>query len=393
MVIDIYPTISSFILNQISGLLDLGHQVYVFPKFKGPEYLPQYHDDRLIGAVLYPSKYPIKRMRKYVEALKIIIQNILRQPVPVIYALNPFKFGRKALNLSVLFDIAPFLISKWDIAQVHYGDYADRALLLKNCGWKVKVVTMFHGYDIRKGITEGGEIYNDLKTHGDCVLSICSYNYTHLVQFGFDSRKIIYHPVGIDTYYFNYFIRKYEPGQKLIILSVGRLVWEKGYPYALDGMKLIKQKKVNFEYRIIGEGPALQDLMRKCAELGLNEHVTFLGLKNQEDIKHEMHNSHLFLLSSVAEALPLVVMEASSTGMPVIATDVGSVREEIIDNVTGKVVPPANSNAIVDAIMEILRNPGNWEKMGKSGREHIHNRYDINILSMKLEKIYRRLSC
>jgi glycosyltransferase involved in cell wall biosynthesis len=133
--------------------------------------------------------------------------------------------------------------------------------------------------------------------------------------------------------------------------------------------------------------------MNKCAELGLNDHVFFLGLKDQAAIKHEMYKAHIFLLSSIAEALPLVVMEASSTGMPVIATDVGSVREEIIDNVTGKIIPPANSQAITYSIIELLRNPEKWEEMGKAGSKHIKNHYDINMLSLKLEKIYCRLSC
>jgi colanic acid/amylovoran biosynthesis glycosyltransferase len=390
-IIDMYPTISTFILNQISGLIDLGHEVYVFPKFRGPSYLPSLHDDRLRGFVIFPEEYVINRKLKYKRVLKIILKHILKTPIPIFNVLNVFKFGRKALNFSLLFEIAPFLGKSWDIAQVHYGDYANRALLLKEAGWNVKVITMFHGYDIRKGILEGSEIYSDLKSKGDIILSICDYNYSNLINFGFEKHKIIKHSVGIDTSFFQYHKRNFVASKRIIILSVGRLVWEKGYKYALDAMAILKANKANFEYRIIGEGNERGTLVNYRSKLGLEDNVNFLGLKNQSEIKLEMYQAHIFLLPSVAEALPLVIMEAASTGLPIVASDVGSVKDEIENGITGIIVPAKDSKSIAKGLIQISNNWEEWKYRGLDASKCIRNQYDIKLLNEKLERIY--LNC
>ena len=388
-VIDIYPTISTFIINQITGLIDLGHEVYIFPA--GKSNITEGDKEIKYGLkqhVFYPSSFVANRRKKYYTFFSTFFKSLYYTPKQTIYTLNPFIHGKKAFQLLIYFKYLYVLGKKIDVIQAHYGMFGIKALELKKTGWSAPIFTMFHGFDIRMALSVDRQMYTDLFIKGDYFQSISDFNYNHLMRLGAPKEKIVSHMVGIDIKNFIHKTRHKKKNETLIILSTGRLVWEKGYEYALEAMHGIALEGINFEYRIIGDGILKKDLMNLAEEFGIKDQVSFLGLKNQEEIKKELGNAHLFLMSSVAEVLPLALMEALASGLPAVASNVGSIKQILRHKESGLLIPPKDAIAIENALVWLHNNVDQWKSFGDKGHEQIAKNFDVQKLNVKLQNCY-----
>jgi glycosyltransferase involved in cell wall biosynthesis len=117
-----------------------------------------------------------------------------------------------------------------------------------------------------------------------------------------------------------------------------------------------------------------------------SKNIIFLGWR--EDIPKLMRMADIFVLPSLSEGVPNVVMEASASGLPVIASDVGGVSQLITDRETGILIRPRDKNAMVSAICELIEEPLFAENLGKAGRLKMIEDYSWGIICEKLEKYY-----
>ena len=240
-IVDAFPTVSeTFILNQITGLIDLGHEVVIFSAARPDD--RDYHDDirkyDLLRNTYYHNDRDHNKWIRVFWGLLLIIRYGHRNPKAVWNSLNFFKYGREALSLNYLYKVMLFLaIGKIDIILAHYGPNGNLGALMKELGVQGKLLTMFHGYDIRRGIEQGRGIYAPLIKYGDCYLSISDYNYRHLLAFGAPVEKIHTHPVGIDLERFPFLERCLPDKGCIKILTVGRLVKEKGLFFGLEAVR------------------------------------------------------------------------------------------------------------------------------------------------------------
>ena len=166
----------------------------------------------------------------------------------------------------------------------------------------------------------------------------------------FDKTRIIYPAVNMAL--FNS-LSDYKPHQTLNILSVGRHHWKKGYCYALDALRLIKNKGIPFVYTIVASGDN-EELLYQRHDLSLEKDVLFLEGMPQNKISELMAKSDLFLLPSVEEGIANVVLEAMAVGCPVISTNCGGMAEVIQDGYNGWLVPIRDSSALAEAIVAFL---------------------------------------
>lgn len=400
-IVDVFPTLSeTFILNQITGLLDLGHELDIYAYHKGVA--PKVHDEVKLYDLLNRSYTPdISAIRSWprLKAIWLIGTNFHKNPAAVLKSLNALRYSRDALRLRLLpICFQHFNRNSYDIIHCHYGPNGNLGVLLKELGGiKGKVVTMFHGYDIRLALVYGASIYAHLQNKGDCFLSISKYSRLQLEKFGFDSRKVVDQPVGIDLNKFP--LRQdeqniplnHEGGIK--ILTVARLVKEKGIEYGITSIhKLVKSNsKVKVRYSIIGEGILKEQLKKLVARLNLVDVVEFLGAMSHVHISKQMRDAHIFLIPSVAEVLPVTLMEAQAVGLPVVATDVGGIDEIVSDGKSGFLVPPHNAGALATKLEYLISHPEIWLEMGRCGRKIVEERYDIEKLNQRLVNIYNAL--
>lgn len=393
-IVNIFPALSeTFILNQITGLLDMGHEVNILA-VSNPNRQKIHPEIREYKLLQKSYLIPNNKFLRILKAFFLIIKHLRKNPVVIIKSLNIFKYGRKTLSL--IYFVIYLLDEKFDIIHCHFGPNGNVGAYLKELGIiSGKLVTSFHGSDIRLGIKKGGKIYKPLFEHGNCFLANSYYSLNNLVRFGADSKKIIYHPVGVDVDKIPFkWDSSIDKKNKIpIILTVARLSKEKGLEYGIQAVRnlLGKNPDLHLRYNIIGGGPLKNRLTEQVKELNLEKIVCFLGPMIQEEVIRNMIRSDIFILPSIAEAFGLVLLEAQAVGLPVVATNVGSVSDAIANEGSGFLVPARDSEALAEKIEYLIRRPNLWSKIGKNGRKYVEKKYDIKKLNQRLIKIYQDL--
>jgi len=397
-IVSAFPTLSeSFILSQITGLLNLGHEIDIFARSNPKE--EKIHPDvikyHLLERTHYLEPPQENKLKRFFRTIGVSINICWKNPLLLIRSLSKFRYCRNEFSLNILYSVSLFLGSpEYDIIHCHFGPNGNLGALLKSVGIKGKLLTMFHGYDIRLGIKKGGNIYHELFKYGDCFLANSDYSYKHLVKFGAPLPKIILHPVGVDLKKFTYrwSTSKVKQPKTIRILTIARLVEEKGLEYGLQAVYQVWKHKImgQLEYQIIGGGKLAKKLRRLVKELRIGEIVRFLGPCHQEEVVQLMRQAHLFFLPSVTEAFGLVLIEAQAVGLPIVATSVGS--QPVIDGKSGFLVPAKDVDAMVDRLIYLIKQPELWTKMGRIGRKFVEEHYDLEKLNKKLVKIYNELA-
>jgi len=174
------------------------------------------------------------------------------------------------------------------------------------------------------------------------------------------------------------------------ILFVGRLTKQKSVEILLKAIKILKNKySKNLKIAIVGDGELKENLNNLTVELGVNREVEFLGVR--KDVKELMVSSKIFVLPSRWEGFGLVIIEAMSNMLPVIASNVGGIPELIEDGKDGILVPPENPKALARAINNLLENEELREKLSKAAYKKVRERYSIDTYSVHMLDFYKSL--
>jgi len=395
-----FPTLSeTFILNQITGLLDMGYDVEIFAQFNPQE--RKVHADiekyQLMRRVHY-FNIPHNKIKRILKAIFLIIKNFYKDPLKILKSLNVFRYGKTALSLRLLYALIPFLDKKFDIIHCHFGPNGIIGAYLKEIGISGKLITTFHGYDMSTFIVNNGNnVYEKLFLNGNLFLPISDYWKRKLIRLGCDEKKIIVHRMGIDLKKFKFSERIKQPGEPIKILTIGRLVEKKGHEYAIRAIAKVVKKYRNIEYLIAGDGPLRNKLEGLVQELGIEKHVKFLGAIEQNEVLKLYQQAHIFVLPSITasngdqEGIPVVLMEAQATGLPVISTYHTGIPEVIVEGKSGFLVPEKDVDALAERLEYLIEHPEIWPEMGRYGRKFVEEKYDIKKLNQKLVEIYQKL--
>jgi glycosyltransferase involved in cell wall biosynthesis len=156
-------------------------------------------------------------------------------------------------------------------------------------------------------------------------------------------------------------------GDSVRFVFVGRLIANKGPDVALEAFMEVNRHAANSRLAFVGDGPMLPMLERMVRADGLEDVVEFLGMR--EDVSEILRQSDVFVRPSHIEGMPLTILEAMATGLPVIACDVGGVREIVDHGTTGFVVPPGSKSSVADAMLELLMDQKARRQMGAAAHE------------------------
>lgn len=204
-------------------------------------------------------------------------------------------------------------------------------------------------------------------------------------------NKISFIPNGID---FSRFQQKPETRtalrsslsleQAFVWLAVGRLEAQKDYPNMLQAFKTMSE---HHRLLIVGEGPLLASLQELAKSLDIDSRVSFLGRRT--DVADLMNAADAYLMSSAYEGLPMVLLEAAASELPMVATDVGGNREIVLDTQNGYLVAAQNSEALAKAMQRLSSfEAPQRQAMGKRGREHVVATYDLEHVVSQWETLY-----
>ncbi len=171
---------------------------------------------------------------------------------------------------------------------------------------------------------------------------------------------------------------------------VARLVPVKGLSYFLQAAKLLVQDRPECIFVIVGDGELRETLERDVEKLGIRNNVRFLGFRRE--LPEIYADLDCAVLSSLNEGLPVALIEAMSSGKPVVATEVGGVGDLVQHGRTGLLVPPKDSAALAEAILRLLSlSREKRAEMGDAARRSVYPKYHISSLTTELEKLYNAL--
>jgi glycosyltransferase involved in cell wall biosynthesis len=163
----------------------------------------------------------------------------------------------------------------------------------------------------------------------------------------------------------------------------------KGHIYFLGAAKKILEKIPNAKFVLVGEGPLRPRYEEVARELRVEKNVYFLGKRT--DVPAIINSLDISVLSSISEGLSNVILESMAAGKPVVATNVGGSKEMILDGITGYLVAPADSQAMANAIINLLQNPDKARAMGAAGKRLVEGNFSKKAMVEKYENLYKSL--
>ena len=154
-----------------------------------------------------------------------------------------------------------------------------------------------------------------------------------------------------------------RPGQ-VVVCTVANLRWQKGYPDLLEAARRVIDDGCDVVFLAVGQGPLEYELLARRAALGLEKQFRLLG--HRTDTYRILAASDIFVLASLHEGYPIVVLEALAAGLPVVATDVGAVPTTVTDGVEGLVVSTADPTQLASSLLRLVHDPELRRRMGEA---------------------------
>ena len=231
------------------------------------------------------------------------------------------------------------------------------------------------------------------------IFSVSQSLKDHAISLGVDGQKIIVVGNGVDTEVFHPIDRDEArqrlniPGDAKVLISVGALVPRKGQHRVIEVLPRLVERFPNLLYLVVGgaspEGDFSQQLMIQVSQLGLENHVRFLGAMPPAELKLPLSAADVFVLATSNEGWANVFLEAMACGLPVVTTDVGGNREVVARDELGSVVPFGDSQALGSALQRALEQPWNREAILAYARDNEWDRR-IEKLVSRFQKLKGR---
>lgn len=177
------------------------------------------------------------------------------------------------------------------------------------------------------------------------------------------------------------------PSDRSVFGFVGRLEPQKDISNLIAAARLLRARGAPVGFVVVGDGSLRRALEVEAVSSGVDDMVRFVG--NLEAVPQVLRSLDAFVLPSAWEGLPLAVLEAMATGLPVVATRVGSVSDLVGEGIGGFLVPPRDARALADAVMTLSAQPGTMRRMGRRNRRVVEERHSLEANAWALLALYR----
>ncbi|MEJ2080515.1 MAG: glycosyltransferase, partial [Acidobacteriota bacterium] len=375
-----FPVVSeTFILNQITGLMDLGHRVDLLAIARKDDnvFHPSVLEYKLMDRVEYlpsPGRTYYSRACRGIERLLRLSASdpaAARRMVKLLR--SPFDAHRVVDCLLLAQKIA--VLNDYDVVHCHFA--TSGAVLAP---WKAfsrfrtPFLTSFHGYDVnlheyrlRPGF------YRTLFEQGDAFSANTRFTAQRAQELGCPPERTFILPMSIDTRHAVFRERHIAPGESTRILTVP------------------------IEYVLVGDGRLRGQLEQLVDDLGIRRAVRFTGYLSDLELDKEYDKSHIFLLPSVTasngdmEGQALVLQEAQARGIPVVSTRHNGIPEGVAEGKSAILVPERDHFALARTIESLIEDHDCWPAMGRAGRQLVEECFKQELLIKSLESLYRRI--
>ncbi len=299
---------------------------------------------------------------------------------------------------------------KPDLVHAHFGPSGYHFLRLKSL-FGLPLITTFYGYDLSmlpEQQPKWKKRFKRLFRRGDAFLVEGNHMKDCLVELGCPEGKIIVQHLGVDLEQIRFAPREAGDNGAVKILISASFREKKGIPDAVEAFGRVKKAKpdIPMSLTIMGDSsgqPREEEQKRVILGLierhGLKDCVTITGYQPHAVFIKELYEHHIFLSPSVRAGdgdteggAPVSIIEASASGMPILATTHCDIPEVVIDGAGGFLVPEKDVAALAERLMYLVINSDRWAEIGWAGRGHVEKDYDVKKQVLKLEAIYDDVS-
>ncbi len=218
-----------------------------------------------------------------------------------------------------------------------------------------------------------------------CLIAVSEFIRQEAIRGGVHPDKITIIPNSVEIADVNFDIRwriRNALGiaeSKMLVLSVGRLSFEKGHDLFLQAARMILQKQPKTVFALAGDGVLRHDLDRAAKQLGIHDAIRFLGYR--QDIPELLAAADIFALTSRTEGMPNALMEAMAMGIAAVAFDVGGVSEVVQNERTGLLAPPEDVAAFANAVIRLISNSAERQRIARAGQEWMRQHHHPDEIS------------
>jgi colanic acid/amylovoran biosynthesis glycosyltransferase len=396
-VVGSFPEISTtFILDQVTGLLDRGHEVEVFARV--PRKSAVEHASVKQYGLIERTHYWLDDTKSTLSATLVRTARLVRERKQgvgraILRSLDLGKNGDLTLTVRMWPYASAMMLEKpYDVVLAHFGPNGVAAQRLREVGaFRAPLVTVFHGYDVSRIVKERGPAYyRDLFAHGDLMLPVSEHFRERLVAYGCAREKLRVHRMGVDTHSFAFRARSRSESEPTRFVTVCRMVEKKGLEFAIRGMAELKAQGTPFVWHVAGDGPLRARIEALRGELGLSEQVVMHGTIPRAEVQALLETAHVFVAPSVTghdgdqEGVPVAIMEAMAVGLPVISTLHSGIPELVKHGRTGLLVPEHDVTKLAQSLRQVAVEHALWPELGRAGREVVEHEFDEQRLNDQL---------
>ena len=396
LIVEAFPKASeTFIVRRFAGLLEKEWDVHIVCNRSESEELektPNLKSEAGLRQRIH-RRWPTEPRPAVIFLFTVLFLRVL--------ILSPFRtwryfsrgFRRFGFDIFLRFYLDSELILLGpDLIHFEFGALAVGRAYLKEL-LACKMTVSFRGYDLNFSGLDKPRYYEEVWNTADGIHCLGSDLWRRARRRGCPPEK--FHaliPPAIPADFFKPEGRTSGKAGTLVrILSVGRLEWKKGYEFALEAVRILKNQGVRVDYRIVGGGPYLEAVAFCRHQLGLEDCVHLLGVLTPGQIREEMNRADIFLHAAVSEGFCNAVLEAQSMELPVVCTDADGLPENVADGETGFVVPRRDPSALAEKMNLLAQSPDLRKQMGRSGRQRVLAHFQLSDQIKAFEDFYRRV--
>lgn len=395
-VISFPKTSETFIANKAAALIRSGLDVHIICReSKKSDWQPYLHIQHLFdGRKRIHKLWPHNPAWKALFWFPFVLAKcfLFNPPAAWKYLKRGFQvFGWKVFKQFYIDE--PLISLAPDIIHFEFGAQAVGKMYLKDL-LGARILVSFRGYDLNfSGLNTAG-YYDEVFSKSDAIHLLGKDLWNRALVRGCPPDKPhVLIPPAVDLELFSISSEANRPrvengDLQLKILSVGRLEWQKGYEYSMQAMRLLKEQKIPFKFRIVGHGNMIDMLGFLRHQLGLENEVELMGVMSQKEVKEQLAWADVFLHSAVSEGFCNAVLEAQSMKLPVVTADAGGLVENVENNVTGFVVPRRNGRALAEKLAVLASDKSLRMKMGEAGRTRVHEKFRLQDQITAFQSLY-----
>ncbi len=390
VVVGMFPALSeTFVLHQVTSLIDMGHEVRIIAD--APRDERAMHEEVAQYGLLQKTHYLSQPPRTRRKRLATLIRAVRGGRTRTARTLDAFRLARKRKGetgeMAQLAAIVNALMEspRPDVILCHFGPNGARAVrALDALEWNVPVITIFHGFDLTRLVKQRGpKIYENLFRKGSLFLPACDFFADRLRAMGCPAEQIMVQRMCVDLVKLDAMVSSFKTSKRrsgtFIFVAVGRLIPKKGFAHAIRAFARafghLPADEVRL--RIIGDGPLRQELEDVARDAGVANHVDFLGSLPGRQVLTAVLAADALVQASVTapdgdmEASPVVISEAMALRKPVIGTRHSGIPELVVDGVTGQLVEEGDEVDLAAAMAWMVANRPAAARMGQAGRARL----------------------